>query len=549
MRYIFLLFLVGINHFVFAQKLEYLSSAINTEYSELNPIISPDSKTLYFARKNHPSNSFGEKGTSEYKGSQDVWYADVREDGSFSIARRMPNSINKDQFNDLFSITPDGNTILISGVYINGKRENEVGISISKRTKTGWSEPQKVEIPKLNDLCKGQFLTACLSNDGRTLVMAFSEKKNSKEDDLYVSFKDKEGRWSKPENLGDDINTSGIDTTPFLASDNYTLYFSRNRKDGIGGTDIWVSKRMDRSWKKWSKPVNMGDKINTDDNEYSFSIAAAGDYAYLITKKNTVGKQDIVRFRLKTDEKQTETTTIAANGIGTSSPSGEASSKTEIDKTPVNPLTTAPEPVVMIKGKVTDDNGRPVQAKIVYQALPDGEESSASTDPNTGEYTIVLPKGYRYSYRAIAPNFVEIGKNIDLTDVRNFKEIANEELKLIPIKAGVNVPMNNIFFEFGKATLLPDSYPELNRIIDIMTENNRMIIEIEGHTDNVGSDEVNLRISQQRADAVRSYLLSKKVPSSRVSSVGYGKSRPKVSNDTPEGQAQNRRVEFKIVRN
>lgn len=544
MRYIFLL--LFITDFAFSQKIEYLSSAINTEYGELNPIISPDSKTLYFGRKNHPSNNFGEKGTAETKGSQDVWYSDIRPDGNFSIARRMPNNINKDQYNDLFSITPDGNTILISGVYVNGRRENEAGISICTKTKTGWGEPKKVEIPKFNEMCKGQFLTACLSNDGRTLILAFSEKKNSKEDDLFVCFKEKDGKWTKPESLGADINTGDIETTPFLASDNYTLYFASNRKGGIGGTDIWVSKRMDRSWKKWSKPINMGDKINTDDNEFSFSVAAAGDYAYMVTKKNSVGKQDIVRFKLR-EEKQTETV-IAASAIGTSAQNEDAKITTN-DKTPVNTNTIIPEAVVMIKGKVVDDNGRAIQAKIVYQALPDGVESSATTDPNTGEYTIVLPKGYRYTYRAIAPNFVEIGKNIDLTDVRNFKEINNEELKLIPIKAGVNVPMNNIFFEFGKATLLPDSYPELNRIVDVLNENGRLVIEIEGHTDNVGSNEANLKLSQQRAEAVRSYLLSKKLPANRVTSIGYGETRPKASNDTPEGQAQNRRVEFKIVRN
>ncbi len=525
---------------VFSQTPEPIGSALNTEYNELNPIIAPDGKTLYFGRVSHPSNNYGAKG------SQDVWYSEDR-GGSWSIAKRMPNSINKDQYNDLFSVTPDGNSILISGVYKNGKRENEAGLSLCKRTKTGWSEPQLVDIPKFNDFCRGQYLTACLSNDGKTLILAFSERKNSKIDDLYVCFLSRDGKWSKPENLGSDINTDFTETTPFLASDNYTLYFASDRKGGLGGTDIWVSKRLDRSWKRWSKPINLGNKINSDVNEMSYSISASGEFAYMSTKHNAVGKGDIIRFRLKETLKTAEIETLASLG-------GANNRKVEQDNlaagnSPVNSSSTTPTPVVLISGKVIDSKtGKPIEAKIVYQTLPDGDEiGEAYSNPSTGEYKIVLPYGNKYSYRAIAKDFIAIAKNIDLTEIKEYQEIVGNELQLVPIRVGEKVLLNNIFFEYAKATLRKDSYPELDRIAESLKENPSLSIEIQGHTDNVGSIETNQKLSEERAGAVKTYLLSKKIPSSRVTSIGFGETKPISSNDTDEGKAKNRRVEFLIL--
>lgn len=540
MRYSILLLAVFTSFFAKSQTIEQLGSAINTEFSELNPIISPDEKTLYFIRVSHPSNNFGTKN------SQDVWYSEQRDNGNWTIARRMPNTINKDQYNDLFSITPDGNKILISGVYHNGRREDMVGISICKRTKTGWSEPEQVVIPKFDDICKGQYLTACLSNDGKTLIMAFSEKKNSKEDNLYVCFLGRDGKWSKPESLGPDINTSSTETTPFLASDNYTLYFASDRKDGLGGTDIWVAKRKDRSWTKWSKPINMGDKVNTDANEYSFSVAASGEYAYMSTKKNSVGKNDIVRLKLRDAKK--EEPTVA--GVQTSTDRATEQKSLDSGGTPIDANSMAPTPVVIMSGRVVDDKtGKPIpDAKIIYKSLSNGEEGEAYTNPLTGEWKIVLPYGAKYSYRAEAKEFIGIEKSLDLTEIKEYKEYKNDLLKLAPIEVGVGVPLNNIFFEYAKAVLQPTSFPELDRIADTMKENPNLVIEIQGHTDNVGSDESNQKLSQDRAEAVRKYLLSKKIQTARITSVGYGETKPIASNDTEEGRAQNRRVQLAIVR-
>jgi OmpA-OmpF porin, OOP family len=324
------------------------------------------------------------------------------------------------------------------------------------------------------------------------------------------------------------------------------LYFASDRKDGgLGGTDIWVAKRKDRSWTKWSKPVNMGDKVNTDANEYSFSVAASGEYAYVSTKKNSVGKGDIVRFKLREEKKQEP----VVAGLQTSDKS-EEQKNLDNGGTPIDPNSLAPTPVVIVSGRVVDSKtGKPIQdAKVTYKVLPDGDEGEAYVNPLTNEYKIVLPYGAKYSYRAEVRGSIGIEKFIDLTQINVHKVIKDDDIKVALIEVGVELPLNNIFFEYAKATLRPDSYPELDRIVDTMKENPNLAIEVQGHTDNVGSNESNLKLSQDRAEAVRKYLLSKKIQAARVTSVGYGETKPVATNDTEEGRALNRRVQLAIVR-
>jgi OOP family OmpA-OmpF porin len=509
---------------VYAQ-LENLGKTVNTEYNEISPIISPDGKTIYFSRISHPQNTHGAKG------SQDIWFSELKND-KWSPARRLPPPLNKEDYNSLYSITPDGNTLLLKGSYKNGVYETR-GFSISKKTARGWGVPNKLDIPGYSKISKGQFDCGYLSTDGKVLVMSFSEKKNSKVDDIYVSFKQKDGTWSKPLNLGPEINTEEFtETTPFLAPDGVTIYFSSDRKGGLGNNDIYYSKRIDKTWKRWSKPVNLGQAINSDGYDAYYTISALGDYAYMTSFNETEGKGDIVRYNLQPKPAPEDST-----------------------EAPVANVPTA-DPVVMISGKVINSKtGKPVEATIIYENLADGEEvGTATTNPATGEYKIVLPYGQKYSWRAIAPDFIAEGENIDLTDSTNdgkekgFKEIANKSLKLIPIEEGQIVRLNNIFFATGKSTLNSESFPELNRIALSMTENKTLTIELGGHTDNTGSDEFNLKLSQDRADSVREYLIGKGIEPDRVASKGYGETVPVAKNDTPEGQQRNRRVEFKILK-
>ncbi|AKD57963.1 OmpA family protein [Spirosoma radiotolerans] len=507
---------------------ENLGNQVNSEYNEINPMISPDGKTLYFARISHPNNTHGTKG------SQDIWYSELDPaSGKWGPARRMGFPLNKDEYNCAYSITPDGNSMLIKGQYNNGTYETR-GFSLSKKTPGGWSPPQKMDIPSYVNMSKGQFDCGFMSADGKVLLMAFSEKKNSKEDDIYVSFRQKDGSWTKPMDLGSEVNTKFTETTPFLAPDGATLYFSSNREGGLGSNDVYVCKRVDKTWKHWSKPVNLGPKVNTDGYDAYYTLSASGDYAYLTTFKNTLGKGDIVRVKLSDIQPANQPGRLGGGG-------DDVANKTEAPR---------PDPVALISGKVINQTtGKPVEARIIYQTLPDGAEvGEATSDPVTGEYKIVLPYGQKYTMRAIAKDFVAEGDNIDLTQSKGFQEITGKQLNMIPLVSGSVVRLNNIFFDTGKSELRPESGPELDRLVTTLNESPKMVIEVRGHTDNTGSNEINAKLSQDRADAVREYFISKGIEPDRVASKGFGESKAIATNDTDEGRQKNRRVEFVIVR-
>lgn len=521
-------------------KPESIGSAVNTEYSELNPVMSPDGKTLYFGRKNHPQNRFGMAGTEQIAGSQDIWYSESLM-GAWTTARRMSEALNRDQYNTIYSVSPDGQTILVKGAYVNGQYETR-GFSIAKKSAMGWEVPKKMEIPKYEKLSRGKNEYGYLTNDGKVLLMAFSEKKNSDEDDIYASFLEKNGSWSEPMNLGDDVNTNFTETTPFLAADGKTLYFSSNREGGKGSNDIWVCKRKDETWIHWTEPTNIGEPINTDQYDAYYTISAAGDYAYFISSNNSVGKKDI--FRLKIDQpKPVETLPM------TTTPMAGGEKKPE----PAKPKDIKSEPVVLVSGKVIDGKtGKvPKNAQIIYEDLTNGKELGVATpDPVTGIYKVVLPYGKNYGITTKIDGYVGTSQNIDLSKITGkYLEIEGKDMTVKLVEVGVKVEMNNIFFEFGKAELKSESFPELNRIASFFKSNTNIISEISGHTDNVGSDEINNKLSQERADVVRKYLLTQGVPSEHLTAKGYGKNKPKVANDTPENQAINRRVEFEILKN
>ncbi|RYF45910.1 MAG: OmpA family protein, partial [Cytophagaceae bacterium] len=224
------------------------------------------------------------------------------------------------------------------------------------------------------------------------------------------------------------------------------------------------------------------------------------------------------------------------------------------DKNPTDDL-TRPGAVAMLSGKVIDQKtGKPIAARITYQTLPDGAEAGETTsDPVTGEYKIILPYGQKYTMRAIAPDFIAEGENVDLTGgpsnkTKGLQEIKGKELKLIPIEEGRSVRLNNVFFDTGKAILRDESAPELDRMVVVMNENPKLAVELGGHTDNTGSNEINAKLSQDRADAVREYLIGKGIEPDRIASKGYGETKPVAPNDTDAGRQQNRRVEFVITK-
>lgn len=504
-KYIILLIAVFVVLGAYAQEKENLGENVNSKYREINPIVSPDGEKLFFVRVNHPENGHGEDG------SEDIWLSEKQADGTWAKAIRETNALNRIKYNSVLSVTPDGNVFLVKGAFENGKLVSK-GYSLIYREKDGWSLPEKLDISFYEDMDMGEFSGAFLSNDGQTILMYFSEDLSGNLCDIYFSQLRKSGDWSKPKSLGKVINGKNTDeVSPFLASDGKTLYFSSNRPGGFGSYDIYMSRRLDDSWKKWSKPKNLGPAINTPAWEAYYSIDAAGKYAYMVSTEKSHGLEDIIRIPLEAEDQ--------------------------------------PDPVVLISGKVIDSKtGQGIAAEIVYEEL--GQEvvsGTARTNPADGSFKIILPYGKRYSFSAKVDGYFPVSENIDLLEVDEYKEIL-KNLKLVPIEVGHTVRLNNIFFDFGKAELRPESFPELNKVASLMNENPAMEIKISGHTDNVGSDSFNLKLSDDRAKEVRKYLVSKNINQNRITAKGYGKDKPVASNETEAGQQMNRRVEFTIVK-
>ncbi len=501
---IFFIFIIVISA-VSAQSLsdpEQLSEAVNTLHEERSPVISPDGKTLYFIRQGDPRNI----GYDIFPENQDIWVSRKAQDGKWGKAYNIGKPLNTAASNGVMGVTPDGNTLLLFGNYDSPRRG---GASFSKRTKEGWSDPEEIKIK--NYLNTSNWYQFALGSDGKTLLMAIQGKTNYGENDIYASFLQKDGTWTEPLNLGKTVNTVLNEISPFLAADGETLYFSTNGRGGSGDYDVFVTRRLDGSWTKWSEPENLGDKINTSGFDAYYKIDASGEYAYFTSTKNSFGRGDIFRVLL--------------------------------------PKKAKPKPVALIYGKVLNaETKEPIEAKVIYEILPGGTEAGiANSTPETGDYKITLPSGNNYGFRAEAKGFISVNDNIDLTGLEEYKEI-RRDLELMPIRKGVNVRLNNIFFDYDKSALREESFPELNRVVEFLKENPKVEITIAGHTDSIGSNWYNKNLSSARAKAVADYIISHSISESRISYEGYGENKPLADNGTEEGRQKNRRVEFIIMK-
>jgi outer membrane protein OmpA-like peptidoglycan-associated protein len=485
------------------EKIEKLNLGknINSGYSEYVPVISPDGQTLYLFVLDDPQN-FGEG---------DIWYSN-KSGTDWSPRKNIGEPLNNEANNFVISVSPDNNTLFLSRRYKtkgNKVLDNGQGFSLSRRTTKGWSVPVDVLVDNFKNKSKyGEF---CMSADQKTLLHAIETNESFGNQDLYVSFRKPDGSWTEPKNLGKRINTSGSENSPFLAADGTTLYFATDGRPGYGQADIFMSRRLDDSWTNWSEPENLGPSINSSAVDAYFTIPASGDYVYLVSGKNSLGGADIWKLKL--------------------------------------PEALKPKPVVLVYGKVLNSTtNEPIQANITYRLLETDEEVGiASSSPVDGTYKIILPAGKIYSFMAIKENIYTESQNIDLKDIKEYKEI-ERNLYLAPIQVGSRVIMHNLFFVTGKSEINPWSHPELGRLIDLMKRHKTLEIEIAGHTDNVGSDKVNDALSLERANAVKDYLAGMGVESSRLHAKGYGKSKPISPNTTEEGKRKNRRVDFTILK-
>lgn len=481
-----------------------LSEKINTKYYEYAPVITTDGRWLYFCGRNKPENL----------GFEDIFVAE-KVGGEWTEASLLPN-LNTAYNNEApLSISPDGNMLLLY---------YDSDIYFSKKKSYGWTN--KKRFPMINTGASWE-ADAIISADGNAIffisdrpggVGAHHEHENpfhgslSGNSDIYVSIKTDEG-WGKPINLGTTINTPFAERSPYLHPDMKTLYFSSDGHNSLGRLDVFKTTRLnDSSWTNWSEPINLGKSINTHGDEYNYRITTDGKLAYFskFEKKNA----DICYINLPEEHQ--------------------------------------PEPIATISGYVSNNKKQLLDAEIRWEDLSLGEPLGyLQNDPLTGAYFITLPMGKNYGYFVDKPGYYPVSGNIDLTKQKKSIHI-KRDIVLISIDEILNneiaIPLSNVFFDYDKSNLKPESFSELNRLANFIKKNQGIYIEISGHTDNSGNTEYNKKLSDLRAKAVKNYLIEQGCNESNLNAVGYGKDKPIADNTTAEGRAENRRVEFKVIK-
>ncbi|HEX5169382.1 MAG TPA: OmpA family protein [Cyclobacteriaceae bacterium] len=489
---------------------------INSPFDEQNAVISPDGKTIYFTIANHPGNVGGKRDPG------DIWISHLM-DGHWTTPVHGGKVLNDAGYNGIAGFSQDGSRMFLLSHYAtsgSGLAKTQ-GIAVSKNNSGDWSKPENIAIPYFQN--KSSIVTGCISLDSRVFVYSAETYGSYGVEDLYVTLKDSEGNWSAPKNLGASINTQFQEVSPSLSTDGKTLYFSTNGRKGSGSFDVYSTTRLDDSWTNWSDPINLGSNVNTDGRDLFFRTYPGSDKATYASTTNSDGYGDIKLYTssdIKSDEPPV------------------------IDQ-PVEPIAdiqqVPAEKGLRIFGKITNaKTGEPITGIITITGV--GEDKNVTCDANG--YRINLDPQSGYTVRIESSGFISAMEKLDVEGYA--METLELNWKLQPVERGTTVNLKSVLFEQSEANLLPESYPELDLVVDFLQNNPTVTIELSGHTDNRGVASDNIKLSQDRVETVREYLISKGIEARRITGKGYGGMKPIASNDTEETRKLNRRVEFTI---
>lgn len=409
---------------------------------------------------------------------------------------------NTPQNEGAHAVSPDGKYIIFTSC----NRQDTYGscdLYLSFKQNGQWSAPVNMG-PAFNSISwDGQ---PCFGLDGLTLFFASSRPGGKGGRDIWYVYQIGPGKWSNPVNAGDAINTANNEESPFIHFDGQTMYFMRDGQDGLGGYDLYMSKRNITG--KWETPVNLGAPINTGGDEGALTLHPDGVHA-ILTRMTETNKNDLFSFEMPQQFRSAHLQALRAS--------------------------------------ITDlQTGAPVRARLeIFETdQKDTVRYSQWTDPE-GNIAAVTAKGKTYGVIVSAEGYMLHSTHLD-ADTSATRHI---HISLIPVAAAGEkvITLENIFFETGSSVLLPASDPELNKLVWTLRNNKEMKIEIRGHTDNVGDATTNQALSEDRAKAVYQYLVGRGVDASRLTYIGFGETQPVAENSTAEGRRKNRRTEFRII--
>ena len=467
-----------------------LGDSINTAMLEYYPTISLDGNTLIFTRR--------------VNGTNEDFYESIRTGGVWGMAHSLPGNINTNENEGAACISQDGQWLIFNGCnYPDGM--GSCDLYISYLTPDGWSTPEN-----MGDSINSEFweVAPSLSPDKRDLYFASNRPGGYGGSDIYVSHRLLNGQWSAAENLGPTINTIGDEGTPFIHADNQTLYFNSTGQPGYGNNDLFVSRKQPDG--TWGKPENLGYPINTIDDQGSLVVAADGKTAYYASDKaDTKGGLDLYTFPLRED---------------------------------IRPAKT-----LWVKGKVFDrSTHKGLPSSVILTDLATRAVISNLQTDETGNYLITLPEGKDYAFTVKRRGYLFFSENFSLSHDHG-DTTYTIDIPLQPLEANATIVLKNIFFDPNKYNLMPESDAELDQVVQLMKDNPTLKIQINGHTDNSGKPADNITLSENRARAVTTYLVDRGITATRLSSKGWGDTKPVADNSTPEGRARNRRTELTVI--
>jgi outer membrane protein OmpA-like peptidoglycan-associated protein len=486
-----------------------LGPGVNSVGNEMHPVLSPDGNTLYFARNRFAGNM---EGNTE---SADVWVSRSTDNGrTWGLAQRL-DALNTPQNNGVMAVVDNGKALLVRGRYERDGSFRDEGVSHTELSGKQALKPEPLEID--NYYSNGTSTTFFAPADGKVLFLSLDRPDAYGANDLYVSLPTRDGAWSEPRNLGNVINSPGFEFAPWLSPDGKTLYFASYGHAGYGSADVFVTHRLDNSWTSWSAPQNLGPTVNGPGFNAYFQLTPDGKQAYYATSGTPNGPADIVRAE-----------------VGVTPP-------------PPKPDTVVAPPALVratLTGRVLDAKTRkPIAATIKAERLHENIMllANARSEASGGTFQLMLPAG-RYRVAVTAGGFLTATDTITLTTNQS------REFLVMPASVGSRLELPTLIFAQGKYTMRPASFTELNRLAATLVDNPTVNIRLEGHTDNVGNAALNVKLSEDRVKEVKNYLVRRGVAENRISTVGYGGSKPRASNDREETRRLNRRVEFTIVK-
>jgi outer membrane protein OmpA-like peptidoglycan-associated protein len=504
----------------------------NTVYDELNPVISPDGKLLYVTVANHPQNIGGKKDPG------DIWISGLGPGNVWAEPVHGGALINDRGYNSIAGFSSDGSEMfLLNHFDSQGGTPRTQGISVTQRSGDLWARPTNISIPYFQN--KGNLLSGFITPDKRYFVFSAETYGSRGVEDLYITERNVSGKWSEPKNLGGKINTQFQELSPTLSADGNTLYFSSNGRKGSGSFDVYSATRLDESWTNWSEPVNLGPGVNTEGRDLFYRSYANRGFSLYTSTKNSDGYGDvrIQTLTMPVEEVQPQKEEVIA----------------EIEDTisthfAVVPPSEGTEHEVKVHGKVINaKTGEPIDATISFEPLASTNVSAETATSTSTGYSVTLGTDAVFKVKIESNGYISTIENLDVKTYE-MKDL-EMNFNLQPIEVGATVNLRDVLFEQSKTVLLPQSYSQLDLVVSFLKTNSKVSIELAGHTDNVGNPLKNTKLSQERVNAVKTYLVSKGIDSDRVTGKGYGGSKPIASNNAEDTRKLNRRVEFTIRKN